>query len=301
MVFAVQWDDLNFKHLRIPVILRNLRGYDSHLIMQGSVGGLKNKTINCIPTFSTGHLDFIDSLQFMKVSLEKLVVNLAKEGYGKFHVLKRYIKESSWERVSTRTIIWKIWKNFKSNSSLLKKAFYSPLTEEHISDKDYQHAQTVFTSFRLQNLGQYHDLCLLSDVLLLANVFKNFRSICLNYYELDPAHYYTSPGLAWSACLKMTNVELESFTDPNMYLFVEEGIRGGISIIINRYGRANNPYVPSFDSARDKNYIMYLYANNLYGWAISQPLLTYDFFFWLTENEIRELDVLTVPDDNEEG
>lgn len=116
MVFAVQWDDLNFKHLRIPVILRNLRGYDSHLIMQGSVGGLKNKTINCIPTFSIGHLDFIDSLQFMKVSLEKLVVNLAKEGYGKFHVLKRYIKESSWERVSTRTIIWMIWKNFKSNT-----------------------------------------------------------------------------------------------------------------------------------------------------------------------------------------
>lgn len=137
----------------------------------------------------------------------------------------------------------------------------------------------MFTSFRLQNLGQYHDLYLLSDVLLLANVFKNFRSICLNYYELDPAHYYTSPGLAWSACLKMTNVELESFTDPNMYLFVEEGIRGGISIIINCYGRANNSYVPSFDSARDKNYIMYLYANNLYGWAISQPLPTYDFFF----------------------
>ncbi|KAK3730598.1 hypothetical protein QZH41_006676 [Actinostola sp. cb2023] len=189
---------------------------------------------------------------------------------------------------------------FKEPQLPPKEAFYSKLIEEHISDDDYHHAQTVFTTFQLQNLGEYHDLYLLSDVLLLADVFENFRSICLNYYELDPTHFYTSPGLAWSACLKMTQVELELLTDPDMYLFVEEGLRGGISMISNRYSKANNPYVPDYDPTQDKNYIMYLDANNLYGWAMSQPLPTHD-FVWLSEYEVADFDVMEVGDDSEDG
>ena len=98
----------------------------------------------------------------------------------------------------------------------------------------------------------------------------------------------------------MTDVELELLTDPDMYLFVEEGIRVGICMISNRYGKGNNPYVPGYDSTQDKNYIMYLDANNLYGWAMGQPFPTHD-FFWLPEHEIEELNVMSIPDDCEDG
>lgn len=98
----------------------------------------------------------------------------------------------------------------------------------------------------------------------------------------------------------MTDVELELLTDPDMYLFVEEGIWGGISMISNRYDKANNPYVPGFDSTQEKNYNMYLDANNLSGWAMSQPLSTHD-FFWLMEQEIEELNVMSIPNDGEDG
>ncbi|XP_068742088.1 uncharacterized protein [Montipora capricornis] len=240
----------------------------------------------------------------MTASLEKLVSNLAKEGDAKFHVLKRHIEASKVPLLLRKGVYpydyMDDMSKFHKRQLPSKEAFLSQLTEEHISDEDYQHAQIVFTSFQLQTLGKYHDLYLLSDVLLLADVFENFRSVCMNYYGLDPSHYYTSPGLAWSACLKMTDVVLELLTDPGMYLFVEEGIRGGISMISNRYGKANNLYVPDFDSTQDKNYIMYLDANNLYGWAMSQPLPTHE-FFWLTEHEIEELNVMSIPDDGEEG
>ena len=131
------------------------------------------------------------------------------------------------------------------------ECFYSSLTESAISQDDYEHAQKVFSDFQCHNLGEYHDLYLKSDVLLLADVFENVRNICLEYYQLDPAHFYTSPGLAWQACLKMTGVELELLTDPDMYLFVEEGLRGGISMITHRFARANNPYVEGYNPHED--------------------------------------------------
>jgi hypothetical protein len=149
-------------------------------------------------------------------------------------------------------------------------------------------------------MGDYHDLYVKSDVLLLANVFENFRNVCLKAYNLDPCHFYTSPGLAWQACLKMTEVELQLLTDPDMYLFIEEGLRGGISMISNRFSKANNPYVPDYDPDQDSSYLMYLDANNLYGWAMSQPLPTGE-FDWLNEQEISNLDITQITDDSEEG
>lgn len=128
---------------------------------------------------------------------------------------------------------------------------------------------------------------MVSDVLLLADVFENFRSLCLEYYDLDPAHFYTSPGLAWQACLKMTNVKLELLTDIDMYLFVEQGLRGGISTISNHYARANNPYLPGYNNTEPNSYITYLDANNLYGWAMSQALPTCG-FRWMNEDEIKK-------------
>ena len=121
-----------------------------------------------------------------------------------------------------------------------RSTFFNSLKDEHISEEDYAHAQNVFKQFGCHSLGDYHDLYVKSDVLLLADVFENFREICLNYYKLDPAHFYTAPGLSWAAFLKMTKVELELLTDVDMHLFIEEGLRGGISVICNGYSKANN-------------------------------------------------------------
>ena len=119
----------------------------------------------------------------------------------------------------------------------------------------------------------YHKLYLESDVLLLADVFEHFRNVCLKNYKLDPAWYYTSPGIAWDAALKMTGVELELLTDSDMLLMIEKGVRGGISMISKRHGKANNKYMgEEYDPSQASKYIKYLDANNLYGWAMSKPL-----------------------------
>lgn len=105
------------------------------------------------------------------------------------------------------------------------------MNEEELLESDYQHAQTVWETFDIQNLCQYHDFYVSLDVLILADVFENFRDVCLDYYELDPAHFYTSPGLAWQAALKMTGVRLGLITDIDQHQMVEKGLRGGISTI----------------------------------------------------------------------
>ena len=127
----------------------------------------------------------------------------------------------------------------------------------------------------------------MSDVLILADVFENFRNVCNENYGLDPAHYYTSPGLAWDAALKITKVILELISDYDMLLMIKKGIRGGISMISNRYGVANNKYMgDSYDPSKESTYILYLGANNLYGWAMSKPLPTHG-FEWMSESELE--------------
>ena len=111
-------------------------------------------------------------------------------------------------------------------------------------------------------------------MLLLVDVFENFRKTCLQYCKLDPCHYFTSPGLSWDSMLKMTNIELELMTDVNMFQFIEKGMRGGVSYSANRYGKANNKYMKDYDKNAQSKYIMYLDADNLYGLAMSQYLPT---------------------------
>ena len=144
----------------------------------------------------------------------------------------------------------------------------------------------------MKSMGDYHDVYLKADVLLLADVFENFRKTCLQYYKLDPCHYFTSPGLSWDAMLKMTNIRLNLISDVDMYQFVEKGMRGGVSYIANRYGKANNKYMTEYDEMAPEKHIMYLDANNLYGWAMSQYLPTGG-FEWLDVNDFILLDDYT--------
>ena len=153
-----------------------------------------------------------------------------------------------------------------------KEAFYSKLNLEGITDEDYAHAQKVREVFEIKNLGEYHDLYVQSDTLLLADVLENFRNKSTEIYELDPAHFLSAPGLAWQACLKKSKVELELLTDIDMLLMVEKRIIGGMCQAIHRYDKANKKYMKNYDKNNESSYLMYLDANNLYEWAMSQKL-----------------------------
>ena len=162
------------------------------------------------------------------------------------------------------------WERFDEASLLDKKAFYNKLYLEDITDDYYTHAQKVFKKLKLKSLDDYHDLYVQSDTLLLADVFENFRNKCIEIYELDSAHFLSAPGLAWQACLKKIAVRLKFLTDIDMFLMVEKEIRVRICHAIHRYAKANNKLKKDYDKNIESSYVVYLDANNLYGWGMSE-------------------------------
>ena len=154
-----------------------------------------------------------------------------------------------------------------------KDAFYSNLTESHIEDDEYERAQRIWEHCGIRNLGQYHDLYLRTDVLLSTDVFEKFRDLCLEYYGLDPVHYFALPNFAWDAMLLKTGVEIDPLTDQEMYEMIEKGLRGGMCQVSHKEAKANNKYMgEDYDTERPSNYINYLDANNLSGLAMSMKL-----------------------------
>ena len=289
------------KPLILPVVFHNLQGYDAHLFIKqlAKVAG----DLTSIPTteekyisfskfiavdqyyskkrekvlFKKFEIRFIDSFKFLQTSLANLVSNLQPSDFSN---LQKNIKNNS--SLLTRKGVYPYGyvtsiEKLQETKLPPKEAFYSILYNEEISDEDYQHAINVWNTFDCQTLQDYHDLYLKSDVLLLADVFENFRKTCLKYYKLDPCHYYTAPGLAWDACLKLTKQELQLLTDYDMLMMFEKGIRGGISHISKRYAEANNKYMKNYNKEKPSTYIQYLDANKLYGWAMSQKLPTHGF------------------------
>ena len=283
----------------IPVFFHNLEGYDSHLLMQ-QLGSYKKRRVSCIAknmekyiSFNLSHIRFLDSLNFMNESLAKLVKNLSVDGDEAFHQIRRHFPNLSERALMLRKGVYPYeWMDSveKMEHQCLpdKEAFYSSLTMQDISTEDYEHAQNVWSTFQMTCMKDYHDLYLKTDVLLLADCFENFRKQCLEFYKLDPAHFYTTPGLSWTAAMKMTGVNLELLTDIDMHLMVEKGVRGGVSTIVNRYCKANNKYMTgengNYDPCKPSVYMLDLDANNLYGWAMSQPLPTGS-FKWITDEE----------------
>ena len=144
-------------------------------------------------------------------------------------------------------------------------------------------------------MGDYHNHYLKKDVLLSVDVFEKFIATCLKFYALDHCHYFSFPGLSWDAMLKMTSVELEKISDIDKYLFIENGLRGGISYIAKRYTKANNKYINDYDPKRPSTFILYLDLNNLCDWAMSK-YLPYEGFKWL--KNVDEFDVMSI---NEKG
>ena len=309
------------KPLLLPVILHNLQGYDAHLFIK-QLAKLPGK-FSCIPSTEEKYISFseefvfdkyycvkngkmrnlkfeirfIDSFKFLQTSLANLVSNLQPEDF----INTRRVFDQNTELLTRKGVF--PYDNVSSLEKLdrqylpPKEEFYSKLNDEDISDEDYQHALKVWVTFECKTLRDYHNLYLKSDVLLLSDVFENFRKTCLKHYKLDPAHYYTSPGLAWDACLKETQQELELLTDYDMLMMVERGIRGGISHISKRYAEANNKYMKEYNPDKESVYIQYLDANNLYGWAMSQPLPTHGFKWMKNLTKEKVLKILSEEDD----
>ena len=300
----------------IPVVFHNLSGYDTHLFIR-ELGAhtsdmeviAKNKEDYIIFSIKVPvdsfidkngeekdkliELRFIDSFKFMSSSLDSLTKNLVRGG-KKLFGFEDY-SELQYDLLTRKGVYpyeyVNSWDRFNETQLPPISAFYSNLNMSSISEEDYQHAQRVWKEFGIRDLGDYHDLYLRTDVVLLANVFEAFRDTCLRHYTLDPAHFYTSPGLAWRACLKRTGIKLELLTDPDMLLMFERGIRGGIAQAVRKYASANNKYMGDrFNPNEDTTYLQYLDANNLYGWTMSQPLPTGG-FKWVdvNHNEISEL------------
>ena len=298
----------------ISVFFHNLAGYDSHLFIKKLGTPEEKENIDCIPnneekyisfskTIITGQyknkqgetkdktfkIIFKDSLKFMSSSLGVLVNNLPKDAFN--NLLKYFTPEQA-EILKQKGFypyeyMDKV-ERFKEDKPPPLKAFYSKLSGRGITKTDYKHVWNVWNTFNMKTLKEYHELYNITDVLLLADVFENFRDLCLKIYKLDPVYYFTAPGLAWDACLKMTNIQLELLSDVNMLLMFEKGIRGGISIISNRYGKANNKYMKNYNKNKDSKYLMYLDANNLYGCAMFEKLPTHG-FKWLSSGEMENL------------
>ena len=304
-----------------PVIFHNLSGYDTHMFIKdlaetpGEISCISkteedyisfSKTIvvdtfekrveareNCfewtdeiVTVKVKRNIRFIDSFRFTLKPLAELAGNLTQHCN-----LQRYFKDEQLELVKRKGVYpYDYMSSFERLGETCLPpigCWYSKLNDTNVSADDYTHANKVWETFRMETMRDYHDLYLKTDVLLLADVFEKFRNVCMDNYQLDPAWYYTSPGLAWDACLKITQVSLELLHDQDMLLMVEKGIRGGVSMITKRHGVANNKYMKTHDKESPSKHIIYLDANNLYGWAMSKPLPTHG-FRWMKQEELEE-------------
>ena len=294
---------------KIPVFFHNLGGYDSHIIFNNlnkasvETPSVIGKAIEKFVTFSIGKLQFKDSLQFLNSSLDKLSENLAAKAVcgtrlqDVFPNLHKYFKEK-WNhlpeeafRILTRKGVYPYsymngWEKFEETTLPPKEKFYNDLSKKHISQEDYSFIYELWNTFQLKNLGELHDLYMETDVLLLSDVFQEFRNFSLLKYRLDPAHFNTAPGLSWSAALLYTMERLEIPTDPDMHLFFDKGLSGGVSQVANPWARANHEGIEKhFDREEMRAYIAMFDCNNQYGWAMRQYLPTYGFRWLKLETE----------------
>ncbi|XP_077278612.1 uncharacterized protein LOC143906406 [Temnothorax americanus] len=314
--------NLNYKNsYHIPIVFHNLSGYDSHFIIneiatafEGRVDLLpitKEKYISFTKNVKSTEdkdmktcikLRFIDSYKFLSTSLEKLASFLNKNKLKIIRSKFSALSDQDFELLTRKGVFPYEYIDCveKLEDSCLppRDSFYSSLTGDTVSESDYAHAVNVWQRFSIQTLGEYSDLYLKIDVLLLADIFENFRDSCVASYGLDPAHYYTLPGFTWDAMLKHTRINFELLTNIDMVMFIERGIRGGLSQCSGRYAQANNKYMQSHDPSKPSSYLMYFDVNNLYGWAMCQPL-PYADFRWV--NNISNFDVNAIASDSPTG
>ena len=290
---------------KIPVVFHNLRGYDSHLIIS-ELGKENLEEVYCIPNnmekymmFSIGQFVFIDSMQFMAESLEKLSSNLKDED---MLITRKYTPEAHFPLLRKKGIYPY---DYVSDFSVFdetclppREAFYSKLRDEGISEIEYEEGKEIWKNLGCKTFGDFHDIYLKTDVMLLADVFQKFRKMSMANYGLDPAHFYSAPGLAWEAMLKMTGVRLELISDPDMHIFVEKGIRGGIAMVAGkRMSQANNEFAGQVDESKPVKHLIQWDANSLYAHCM-QFKLPYADLKWVNMDMDTALETIRKTDFN---
>ncbi|GFU97766.1 uncharacterized protein TNCV_2532391 [Trichonephila clavipes] len=301
----------------VPVCIHNLSGYDSHLFI-GELDG-DDGNIDVIPNneekyisfskevgakmvgvkegkqvkISGIKLRFLDSFRFMASNLDNLAKNVKE-----FRETSKYFPKDKFNLVTRKGVYpydyMDSWQKCEETKLPGKKDFYNKMNESDISLEDDKHAKNVWNAFSIKTLGEYSDLYVKTDILIPADIIEHFRDVCLKTYKLDPAWHFTAPGLSWDAMLKTAKIELEMLDHYNMVLMLEKGTKRNISQCCNRHGKANNKYMNNYDKNKESNYLMYLDANNLYGWAISQ-YLPYGGFKWGSK------DVTKISHDSDKG
>ena len=310
---AALCNDCNLKRQNqkfIPVFIHASSNYDSHFIVRQLGYDIKN--IHVIPNSTEKYISFskktnngmnirfVDTYRFLNRSLAELANNLPR---NQFYHTSKFFSVNEMDLVTRKGVypyeFTDSWKKLELQQLPLKTDFYSSLNAQHISDEDYNHAIRIWNHFEIKTLGEYSDLYLKIDVLLLCDVFENFRSLCHSSYNLDCANYFSIPGFAFDAMLYYTNIELELFSEYETYLFCERGIKGGISMCVKKHSIANNEYIPdTFNPNYPTKFLTYLDANNLYGWAMS-GYMPYSDFTWVISPE--KLDIFNIPNNSETG
>ena len=314
--------NLNFcnRFCKIPVFFHNMKNYDGHLIKQNAEKLSNKKKIDVIAQNSEKFLNIgfdslsvKDSFSFITASLEKLV-SMTKYDNTDEKERSKWVLRENWQsnfRYSSKNDIIKTEKcldlltekgvypydymnafdKFSDEQLPSKEQFYSRLAEKDITNDDYNKAKQIWKHFDIQNMGEYHDLYLKTDVLLLTDVLENFRDMCLSYYGLDPVYYYTLPNFAFDAMLKLTGIEIDLVYNQEMYEMIEAGLRGGMTQTTCKKVEANNKYMGSdYDKNKASSYINYLDANNLYGLSMIQKL-PYRSLKW--DDKITEDDIIS--------
>ena len=223
---------------------------------------------------------FLDSLQFSKASLDTLAGNLQNSDFK--HLMSEFLSDKLeiLRKKDSYPYEWvDSYEKFNYQEFPPKECFYSSTDDGekgkgdgHISDEQYSHLKTIWKTFNSKIFKDFHSHYLKKDVLLLADVFEKFMSTCLKYFNLDPCHYFSSPELSWDAMVKMTKTELEKISNPDIHLFIERGMRGGICYVSKKCSKVNNKFCPDYDETKQKVYIKYLDMNDLYGKAMREYL-----------------------------
>jgi hypothetical protein len=247
-------------------------------------------------------IKILDSFKFLSASLAELVGNL-KKNTNKEDVKTKFTHTYNWIHrkfttpelfdVATKKGVYpyEYIDDLKKldDKTLPEKSDFFSLLNGHITDDEYEHATNVWKLLKCSTFKKYHKFYLQSDVMLLADVFENFRTMCMVDFNLDPVHYISLPGFSFDAMLQFTGAKVQLLSDKNMFTFFEHSVRGGISQISTRHAVANNPECPNFDIFKDTSYIMYLDANALYSSAMTQ-LLPYDQFIWMDRKEVAAME-----------